>query len=228
MCGAVEVPRQILGRGIGGQRKASDVEILFVAENLGCPEQFAGPFAEQIGIREVAVDVRVTVVGGGDVLRETGHRDDVVAAYDEEVAALLFRRRAAVAVVVGEQTDVLLPGVRRCEPLAGAFRRGVAPCVVAGVEQPVADAVAERLLRIGVEQPPDRLPVDAEFSGECLQVGEDRALDRAGLLLCGRCGRGRSCGFGRRGRKPRAAAGAEGVVVVAGIAAFGTEHGGVG
>mgnify|MGYP000378219136 CR=1 FL=1 len=227
---AAQIPRQIVQRSILRKRQAPHMEILFVLKNLRRPQHGIGLLAQQVGIRNIGVDVRIAVIGIGDILRHHRHRDHVAAADDEQIVGFVLGGAAPETEIVGQQIPVPDPRIRRRKAHPAVVARfGVDESVIRGVDDMVADTVRERRLGISRQQFAHRAGIGAEFAGERPQVGEKDSFGHppAGFLGiatlrtsgCGsprsRAGSGRSrryrwndrsrryCGSCRRGRNGR-------------------------
>ena len=95
------------------QRQASRMEILFVLENFGRPQHGVSPLAQQVGIRDIGVDIRIAVIGIGDILRQDGHGNDIGASDDEQVVGFIVGRAAPETVIVRQQVTVFDPRIGR-------------------------------------------------------------------------------------------------------------------
>ena len=89
------------------------MEILFVLENFGRSQHGVSPLAQQVGIRDIGVDVRIAVIGIGDILRQDGHGNDIGASDDEQVVGFIVGRAAPETVIVRQQVTVFDPRIGR-------------------------------------------------------------------------------------------------------------------
>ena len=110
---AAQVSGQVVQRRVMRQRQASRMEILFVLENFGRPQHGVSPLAQQVGIRDIGVDVRIAVIGIGDILRQDGHGNDIGASDDEQVVGFIVGRAAPETVIVRQQVTVFDPRIGR-------------------------------------------------------------------------------------------------------------------
>lgn len=149
------------------------MEILFVLENLRRPQHGIGLLAQQVSIRNIGVDVRIAVIGIGDILRYHRHRDHVAAADDEQIVGFVLGGAAPETEIVGQQIPVPDPRIRRRKAHPAVVARfGVDESVIRGVDDMVADTVRERRISISRQQFAHRAGIGAEFAGERPQVGE--------------------------------------------------------